>query len=212
MGLREDLESGMKALGLEVDSDRSDRLLDFVGDLLKWNKVYNLTAIRNEHDVLRQHLLDSLSISPHLEAETVIDVGTGGGFPGIPLSLFHPETDFVLLDSNIKKTRFLQQMVINHGLRNCEVVHTRAESYSQTFEVVVCRAFASLPDIIELAGHMVAPGGKLLAMKGQLNQEVDEIAENSAFSVQEIIPLDVPGLDAERHLIVLATKKNKENS
>ena len=113
----------------------------------------------------------------------------------------YPEKKVVLLDSNVKKTRFLQQMIINHGLRNCEVMHTRAESCSRTFGAVVCRAFASLPDIVSFAGHMVEPGGKLMAMKGQLSDEVEQV--DGPFAVNDVIPLRVPGLNAQRHLVVL---------
>ncbi len=202
MNLRRELESGLQALALEYSPDQIDKLLSFVDDLLKWNKVYNLTAIRQPADVIYQHLLDSLTISSYIESGKVIDVGTGGGFPGIPLAIFHPETHFVLLDSNVKKTRFLQQMVINHQLHNCEVAHTRAESYSGSFDQVVCRAFASLPNIVGFAGHLTSPVGRLLAMKGQLGDEVDSFGEND-FAIESGTPLKVPGLDAERHLVVL---------
>lgn len=203
-----DLESGLEELGFGDSTDLAKRMMAFVEDLKKWNKVYNLTAIRKTEDIVVQHLLDSLSISPYLEAQSVIDVGTGGGFPGIPLAMVHEQTRFALLDSNVKKTRFLQQMVINHQLQNCEVLHTRAESFIGTFDAVVCRAFASLPDIVGYAGHLVAPGGKLLAMKGQLGDEVDLLDEsNTELKVENIVTLSVPGLEAQRHLVVLGRQK-----
>ena len=203
-----DLESGLEELGFGDSTDLAKRMMAFVEDLKKWNKVYNLTAIRKTEDIVVQHLLDSLSISPYLEAQSVIDVGTGGGFPGIPLAMVHEQTRFALLDSNVKKTRFLQQMVINHQLQNCEVLHTRAESFTGTFDAVVCRAFASLPDIVGYAGHLVAPGGKLLAMKGQLGDEVDLLDEsNNELKIENIVTLSVPGLEAQRHLVVLGRQK-----
>lgn len=131
-------------------------------------------------------------------------MGTGGGFPGIPLALLKPKCRFTLLDSNVKKTRFLQQMCINHKLDNCEVLHSRAESCSAVYTQVVCRAFASIPNILGYAGHLVAPDGRLLAMKAHLGDEVDELAISAAgFQVLDIMPLQVPYLDAERHLVVL---------
>ena len=195
------LDAGLETLGLSTDGDLAERLLAFLADLEKWNKVYNLTAIRNRGDMVLQHILDSLSVASYIEADAFVDVGTGGGFPGVPLAMNYPEKKVVLLDSNVKKTRFLQQMVINHGLRNCEVMHTRAESCSRTFGAVVCRAFASLPDIVSFAGHMVEPGGKLMAMKGQLSDEVEQV--DGPFTVNDVIPLQVPGLNAQRHLVVL---------
>ncbi len=208
MNLRDELESGIQTLALPYVPAQLDLLMNFVDDLLKWNKVYNLTAIRRPEDVISQHLLDSLSISPYIQAARIVDVGTGGGFPGIPLAVFHPNSQFVLLDSNVKKTRFLQQMVINHGLKNCEVAHTRAESYQQTFDIVVCRAFASLSDIVSFAGHLLAPGGQLLAMKGQPGEEIDSLSEKG-FNIESILPLSVPGLDAQRHLVIMKRDETK---
>ena len=199
------LAIGLKSLGLSTGGGLATRLLAFLDDLEKWNKVYNLTAIRNRSDMVVQHVLDSLSIAPYVNAASVVDVGTGGGFPGVPLAMNYPDKTVVLLDSNVKKTRFLQQMIINHDLRNCEVMHTRAESCDRVFGAVVCRAFASLPDIIKFAGHLVEPNGKLLAMKGQLGDELEQVSESQdEFSVDEVIPLLVPGLDAQRHLVVLS--------
>lgn len=195
------LERGLDALGLAQSDHLSEQLVSFVADLVKWNKVYNLTAIREPHEILVQHIFDSLSIYPFVKGQTVIDVGTGGGFPGIPLAMIMPETRFTLLDSNGKKTRFLQQMVINHKLSNCEVIQSRAESYASKFDVVVCRAFASMADIVGYAGHLVGEGGSLLAMKGQVEMELAAIPDT--FTVVEVIGLNVPDLDAERNLVVL---------
>jgi 16S rRNA (guanine527-N7)-methyltransferase len=198
------LASGLDQLDVNGPDGFADHLLAFANDLIKWNKVYNLTAIKRLDEIVIQHLLDSLSIANYITDLDLIDVGTGGGFPGIPLALLKPQCRVTLLDSNIKKTRFLQQMCINHQLTNCEVLHSRAESCSAVFTQVVCRAFASIPNILGYAGHLVAADGQLLAMKAHLGDEVDEKAISTAgFYVQEIQPLQVPYLDAERHLIVL---------
>lgn len=195
------LERGFDALGLARNEDLSTRLTNFVSDLVKWNKVYNLTAIREPNEILVQHIFDSLSVHAYVTGPSVIDVGTGGGFPGIPLAMLMPDTQFTLLDSNGKKTRFLQQMVINHALDNCEVIQSRAESYSARFDVVICRAFASMADIVGYAGHLVGEGGSLLAMKGQLESELSDIPDT--FVVNSTVELQVPDLQAKRHLVVL---------
>ena len=191
---------GLEQLGLQADDLLADKLSAFVDDLVKWNKVYNLTSIREPEQILIQHIFDSLSVHPYLEGSRIIDVGTGGGFPGIPLAMLMPKKQFTLLDSNGKKTRFLQQMVINHGLGNCDVVQSRAESFAPLFDVVICRAFAALPDIVSFAGHLVTGEGVLLAMKGQLE---DSRPLPDGFQVIDVHRLTVPGMNAERHLVVL---------
>jgi 16S rRNA (guanine527-N7)-methyltransferase len=190
----------LEQLGLPADDLLAEKLSAFIGDLVKWNKVYNLTAIREPEQILTQHIFDSLSVHPYLKGSRIIDVGTGGGFPGIPLAMLMPKKLFTLLDSNGKKTRFLQQMVINHGLANCDVVQSRAESFAAQFDVVICRAFAPLPDIVSFAGHLVSDEGVLLAMKGQL-EESHPLAGD--FKVMDIHRLTVPRMSAERHLVVL---------
>jgi 16S rRNA (guanine527-N7)-methyltransferase len=194
-------QRGFKILGLGQNDDLAERLGDFVADLVKWNKVYNLTAIREPQQILSQHIFDSLSVHRYITGQTIIDVGTGGGFPGVPLAMLMPNKSFTLLDSNGKKTRFLQQMIINHGLTNCEVVQSRAESYKVKSDLVICRAFASLVDIVGYAGHLVEEGGSLLAMKGHLEDELDSVPD--AFEVTQIVELDVPDLPAERRLVVM---------
>lgn len=200
------LESGLEKLDLATVDGLSKNLLTFAAELSKWNRVYNLTAIKSMDDIVVQHFLDSLSVAPFISAETVIDVGTGGGFPGIPLALVHPDTQFTLLDSNVKKTRFLQQMIIHLGLTNCTVAHSRSEGCAATFGQVVCRAFASLPNIIEYAGHLVADNGQLLAMKGQPGEIGEEVrvieSAGTGFELENILPLAVPHLEGERHLVV----------
>ncbi|MFT4796661.1 MAG: 16S rRNA (guanine527-N7)-methyltransferase [Candidatus Azotimanducaceae bacterium] len=194
----------LKGLGqLDLDSvpDLEARLGAFVADLVKWNKVYNLTAIREIEQIIPQHIFDSLSVHPYINGQTIVDVGTGGGFPGIPLAMIMPDKQFTLLDSNGKKTRFLQQMIINHRLTNCVVVQSRAESYAAQFDVVICRAFAALDEIVVQAGHLVAEGGQLLAMKGQSPDGFASLP--GTFTVSEVHKLVVPALNADRHLIAL---------
>ncbi|HEB92891.1 MAG TPA: 16S rRNA (guanine(527)-N(7))-methyltransferase RsmG [Gammaproteobacteria bacterium] len=208
MLLETTLAQGLETLGIECPLEVRGRLLDYVRLLAKWNRVYNLTAVREPLEMVQRHLLDSLAVLPHLhklQAKRVLDVGTGGGLPGIPLALMSSQVDFVLLDSNSKKTRFVRQAVVELGLRNVEVVHTRAEQYhpDAPFEVVISRAFSSLREMVEKAGVYCGSQGALLAMKGVYPQQ--ELAELPAeFMFRESQQLQVPGLDEERHLIFLA--------
>jgi len=208
MALERALEQGLQALGIECPLEVRGRLLDYVRLLAKWNRVYNLTAVREPLEMVHRHLLDSLVVLPHLhklQPKRVLDVGTGGGLPGIPLALLSPQTDFVLLDSNSKKTRFVQQAVVELGLRNVEVVHARVEQYHPDvpFDVVISRAFSSLREMVEKAGTYGGNEGVLLAMKGAWPEQ--ELADLPAgFMLRESQRLQVPGLDEERHLIFLA--------
>ncbi len=208
MSLETTLTQGLETLDIECPLEVRGHLLDYVRLLAKWNRVYNLTAVREPLEMVRRHLLDSLAVLPHLHelrTKRVLDVGTGGGLPGIPLALLSPQVDFVLLDSNGKKTRFVQQAVVELGLRNVEVVHARAGRYHPDvpFDVVVSRAFSSLREMVEKAGVYCGSKGVLLAMKGAYPQQ--ELAELPAgFMFRESRRLQVPGLDEERHLIFLA--------
>lgn len=198
------LESGLKALNLLLKSEQIDQLLDFIELIAKWNKAYNLTAVRNNEDMTRLHVLDSLAILPHIEGKRVIDIGTGAGLPGIPLAICLPEVEFVLLDSNAKKTRFVQQAILELKLKNVSVCHSRAEDYQpeQGFDTVTTRAFASLPDIVKLTSHLLSPNGVLLAMKGQIPEaELADINTNTT-----LIPIKVPDVDAERCLVRMVVK------
>jgi 16S rRNA (guanine527-N7)-methyltransferase len=198
------LESGLKALNLLLKSEQIDQLLDFIELIAKWNKAYNLTAVRNNEDMTRLHVLDSLAILPHIEGKRVIDIGTGAGLPGIPLAICLPEVEFVLLDSNAKKTRFVQQAILELKLKNVSVCHSRAEDYQpeQGFDTVTTRAFASLPDIVKLTSHLLSPNGVLLAMKGQIPEaELADINTNTT-----LIPIKVPEVEAERCLVRMVVK------
>jgi len=206
---------GLEALGIECPLEVRGRLLDYVRLLAKWSRVYNLTAVREPLEMVQRHLLDSLAVLPHLRAlpakKRVLDVGTGGGLPGIPLALMSPQVDFVLLDSNSKKTRFVQQAVVELGLQNVEVVHARVEDFhpEQSFDVVISRAFSSLREMVEKAGAYCGSKGVLLAMKGAYPQQ--ELAELPAgFMLRDSRRLQVPGLDEERHLIFLAPSGGAE--
>ncbi len=199
------LADGIAALGLALDTAQQERLLAYLALLVKWNKAYNLTAIRDPLEMVTKHLLDSLAVLPHLHGARVLDVGSGAGLPGIPLAIADPQREYTLLDSNGKKTRFLLQAKGELGLSNLSVVHSRLEQYrpGQLFDTVTARAFASLADMTAGAASLLAPGGALLAMKGEYpQQELDALPPG--FAVREIIALTVPGLEAQRHLVRIA--------
>lgn len=199
------LADGIAALGLALDAGQQERLLAYLALLVKWNKAYNLTAIRDPLEMVTKHLLDSLAVLPHLHGARVLDVGSGAGLPGIPLAIADPQREYTLLDSNGKKTRFLLQAKGELGLSNLSVVHSRLEQYrpGQLFDTVTARAFASLADMTAGAASLLAPGGALLAMKGEYpQQELDALPPG--FAVREIIALTVPGLEAQRHLVRIA--------
>ena len=198
------LRSGLLQLELQPQG-LEEPLLAYLALLRKWNKAYNLSAVRDPEEMVTRHLLDSLVILPFLRGPRLLDVGTGAGLPGIPIAIARPELAVVLLDSNGKKTRFLRQVVLEMGLRNVEVVDQRVESYqpADAFSDITSRAFSELGEFIRLTRSLLAPGGHWLAMKGRLDQnELAEIgAERGKLHVHQ---LRVPGLDAERHLIELS--------
>ncbi|WP_150047730.1 16S rRNA (guanine(527)-N(7))-methyltransferase RsmG [Methylomonas rhizoryzae] len=195
------LADGLAALGLSLSERQQTQLYDFVKLIEKWNKAYNLTAVRDPLQMVDLHILDSLTVLPHLKPPKVADVGTGAGLPGIPLAICLPEFQFVLIDTNSKKTRFVRQAVLELKLRNVEVVHGRVEELrlQPLCSTVICRAFAAMSDILKLSGHLLAENGVLLAMKGQLPED-ELIMLNSQYAV---LPLSVPGVEAERCLIRL---------
>jgi 16S rRNA (guanine527-N7)-methyltransferase len=192
------LITGLESLNLAFDEEKIEQLMSFIKLLEKWNKAYNLTSIRNTEDMVSLHLLDSLAILPFIEGKYVIDIGTGAGLPGIPLAIYLPGIDFTLLDSNAKKTRFVQQAILELKLNNVTVCHSRVENYlpETSFDTVITRAFASLSDIVKLSSHLVSQSGVILAMKGQLPDEQDI---NSAKTT--LIPINVPGIPAKRCLV-----------
>lgn len=193
---REILLAGIAQLGLDVTEKQLDLLLAFVSLIEKWNKAYNLTAIRSRDEMVRLHILDSLAIMPFVSENKIIDVGTGAGLPGIPLAIVMPDTEFTLLDSNSKKTRFVQQVVLELQLHNVEVAHSRVENFGHQgeYDAVLSRAFASLEDIMNLTEYLLRPAGVLIAMKGQVpEEELKKI--NRTYAVN---PIFLPGVDAER--------------
>lgn len=198
------LEAGLAELQLALPEPARQQLLQYVQLLNRWNRAFNLTSVRDPDQMVTRHLLDSLVALPWLMGERVADIGTGAGLPGIPLAVAAPERHFALLDSNGKKTRFVTQAVAELGLRNVEVVRSRAEQYHPEilFDCVISRAFASVGDLISQSGHLCRRGGRILAMKGVYPvAELDQIP--GGFSVTEVAPLGVPGLDSERHMVVV---------
>ncbi|MGR9013307.1 MAG: 16S rRNA (guanine(527)-N(7))-methyltransferase RsmG [Gammaproteobacteria bacterium] len=205
---RKILVSGIAALNLNVSNEKIDQLLNFIKLIEKWNKAYNLTAIRDREEMARLHILDSLAIVPHIEGKRIIDIGTGAGLPGIPLAICLPDINFTLLDSNAKKTRFVQQVVLELKLKNVEVLHCRVENHhpEKGYDAVLTRAFASLSDIVKLTAHLLDGNGVLLAMKGQnLDAELKQIAAKKS-----VISVSVPGTDVERCLVRIELPEGAE--
>lgn len=195
------LNQGLADLKLSISEQHQLQLLSFIKLIEKWNKAYNLTAVRNPLQMVSLHLLDSLAILPHVKFPRVADIGTGAGLPGIPLAICMPDCHFTLVDSNAKKTRFVQQAVLELRLKNVDVIHSRVELIrpESLFSTVISRAFASMSDILRLTGHLLSDDGVLLAMKGQ-TPEQELLAVSMEYSV---IPLVVPGIAAERCLIYM---------
>jgi len=196
------LSSGLAALDITLSTAAQHQLLAFRDLLLKWNKTYNLTALRDPAQAISHHLLDSLAILPHVGAGNLLDVGSGGGLPGLPLAIAKPDLAVSMVDTVQKKTTFLQQAVIELALKNVTVHHARVEEMQGQYAQISSRAFAEIALFISLTRHLLAPGGRWLAMKGV--RPDDELKALPAdITVEAIIPLSVPGLEAERHLIIL---------
>lgn len=200
----EQLEVGLAAMGLALPAQAQEKLLAYVVLLYKWNRTYSLTALREQDKAVSHHLLDSLAVLLFVPEGRLLDVGSGGGMPGIPLAIARPELSVTLLDSNSKKSAFLQQAAIELGLPNISVHGGRVEQYHPAigFSAITSRAFAELADFVGLTRHLLAPGGVWLAMKGVWPHE--EIARlPSDVRVEAVHRLPVPGVDGERHLVVL---------
>lgn len=209
--LRRTLESGLSALAL--GPVLADPLLDYLALLVRWNRTYNLTAVRDPHEMVIKHLLDSLAMHPHLDGiaadpatpARLADLGTGAGLPGIPLAIARPGLQVTLVESNGKKARFMREAIRQLGLRHVRVAESRIEALAEpgAHDAITARALATLPLIIELGGHLLRPGGRLLAMKGAY--PADEIAALPAgWELRDSHVLRVPGLGATRHLVVIA--------
>ena len=230
------LEQGLRDLTLGVPANAQQKLLHYLRLIVKWNKHFNLSGITAIQEMVPLHLLDSLAVSPYLEGERILDIGSGAGLPGIPLAIANPDKNFVLLDSNGKKTRFLFQVKVALELSNVEIINARVDEYLSTadtgeFSLITCRAFSSLSSIVKMIEKPLAVGTKLLAMKGVYPH--DEIAElqqgntpktlpknindtysntvksvpsnslDNCYKVESVIELTVPGVESERHLILI---------
>ena len=202
MTMQAKLAAGLVAMGLDSPPEKQQKLLDYLALLAKWNKVHNLTAVRDPEEMVTLHLLDSLSVLPHVTASRLLDVGSGGGLPGIPIAIVRPDLSVVSLDSSHKKTTFQRQAKAELGLVNFEVVCSRAEQYrpEQKFGMIISRAFSDLAEFVRLTCHLLSEGGRWLAMKGVY--PYDEIAQLKEVGV-DVVPLRVPGLDAQRHLVLI---------
>lgn len=196
------LLQGINQIGFNVSEQQENLLMRYLSLFIKWNKAYNLSAIRNPADMVVLHLLDSLVVVPHFCGSHVLDVGTGGGLPGIPLAILFPDCQFTLIDSAGKKIRFLFQVVNELGLTNVDVQNQRVEKFQPVdkFDVIISRAFASITDFVGCSHHLLANGGTFWAMKGQ--NPLDECKQiEQDYRVVDYHTLDVPGLDAERCLV-----------
>ena len=204
------LDAGLDGLGLDLPAAARTKLLAYLALLYKWNRTYSLTALRDETKAVSHHLIDSLAILPFVPPGNLLDVGSGGGMPGIPLAIARPALAVTLLDSNSKKTAFLQQAAIELSLPNITVHCGRVEQYHLVsgFAAITSRAFAELADFVGLSAHLLAPGGLWLAMKGVYPHE--EIARLPASAdIDAVHRLQLPGLGDERHLVVLSSVKGE---
>ena len=205
--LNEILSKGLRQLNLAapLDDKQQNTLIKYVDLLNKWNKTYNLTAVRKPEQMVTRHLLDSLSICPYLRGNHILDVGTGAGLPGIPLAIVFPERQFTLLDSNNKKTRFVVQAAAELELSNVDVVQSRVEEFELDvlFDTIISRAYSAIGDMVRQTSHLLAVDGVFLAMKGANPvAEIDGLP--SGYTVKESYVIKVPGLEEERHLLEIS--------
>jgi len=198
----EALQRGIAQLGIELSAEAQKKLLDYLSLLHKWNKVYNLTAIRDPQQMVSHHLLDSLVVMPYLWEGRWLDVGCGAGLPGVVLAVAQPDWQFTLLDSNSKKTSFVQQAIIELGLHNASVHCARVEEWqpAEQFDGIISRAFTQLGDFLRITRHLAAPHGRWAAMKGAPEHELAGLPGGCL--VERVIPLQVPGLHAARSLVI----------
>jgi 16S rRNA (guanine527-N7)-methyltransferase len=198
------LVAGARELGIALTPQRTETLLALIDELEQANAQFNLTAIRDRPGMLRKHVLDSLSVQPYLRGSRIADVGTGAGFPGLALAVVNPERRFTLIEATGKKARFVEQTAARLGCGNVAVLNSRAENYRpfDLFDTVLARALSSLKDFVAYAGHLCAPDGRLLAMKGKRPDE-ELAALPKSFRALAVHALSVPGLSDERHLVEL---------
>lgn len=207
---RELLEAGARELRVALPPAAGDAMVRLIDELEFANSQFNLTAIRDRPGMLQKHLLDSLSLHAFLRGARIADVGTGAGFPGLPLAIVNPERRFVLIEATAKKARYVSQTVLRVGLQNVQVHNGRAETFRppELFDTVLARALSSLADFVAYAGHLCTPGGRMLAMKGKRpDEEISAVPKS--FRVLAVHRLRVPGLDDERHLVELSRAANK---
>jgi len=205
------LEKGIKDAGLDISAPTQAKLLDYLALMQKWNKVHNLTAVREADEMVTLHLLDSLVVSPYIDAANLLDVGSGAGLPGIPLAICLPDLKVTVIDSNNKKVSFMRQAKAELGLANLEVLGGRVEDISPTrrFEIIISRAFSDLSLFISLTHHLLNEQGKWLAMKGVYPEtELADLAAKTGVTASKVEVLNVPGLDAQRHLAFLPYHSN----
>ena len=203
------IAAGVANLGQQLPAGAGEQLLHLIFELERWNRRINLTAIRQPADMVPGHILDSLSVRPLLNGTSVLDIGTGAGFPGLPLAIADPSREFVLLDSNGRKISFVEYMIGELGLVNVVAVRTRAEDYApgRRFDTVIARALATLPRLLEIAGHLVGDGGEMLALKGR--NPAAELEMLKPGWEYDVIDVTVPGLDAHaRHVVSLTRAGN----
>ena len=204
--LAHQLAEGLQLLDCKLADDVQAKLIQYLILLDKWNNTYNLTAVRDIGKMVPQHLLDSLSVNTYLQGKRVLDVGTGAGLPGIPLAVANPDIEFVLLDSALKRTRFVLQAVAELGLKNVQVQQTRIEDFApQTlFDTIISRAFTAMEDFVSATEHLCAASGQLLAMKGRFPaQEINSLPDHWQAKSES---LEVPNVNAERHIVILTRK------
>jgi 16S rRNA (guanine527-N7)-methyltransferase len=204
------LTEGTTKLGIALSEDQAAKLLRLLDELDDWNQRMNLTAIRERSAQITKHLLDSLSIQPYLRGSRVCDIGTGAGFPGIPLAIVNPGVQFILVDSTAKKLKFIDHVAQLLEVSNIGTVHTRAENFrpGERFDVVVSRAVGPVEQFVKWAGHLAVGGGRLLAMKGKSpDEEVKKLP--NGWKLAAIHRLEVPGLDEERHLVEICRSHDR---
>ena len=204
-GLLASIDSGVSGLGQTLPAGASERLVELLEELERWNRRMNLTAIKVAADMVAPHILDSLSVRPHLEGSRIIDIGTGAGFPGLPLAIAEPDLAFTLLDSTARKIGFVQHIIGKLGLENVTAVCARAEDYApgSGFDTVIARAVTTVAGLIDLSAHLIDEGGVLLALKGKRpDQELEALPADWTYRVTK---LEVPGLDDHaRHVVAVS--------
>jgi 16S rRNA (guanine527-N7)-methyltransferase len=211
--LRQQLEHGLKQMGLHYSVPVQQKLVHYIQLIAHWNKSFNLTAIRDVEEMVSKHLLDSLVVQPYLEGSLILDIGSGAGLPGIPFAITSPDKKFILIDSNGKKTRFLVQAKIDLKLDNVEVIHQRVEDFQPMeeghriyFDVITARAYATTDDILNTSVHLQDDATRILVMQGKLDKKI----KNDQYQLMESHSLDVYGLDAERHLLEIKRLETKQ--